>query len=69
MTIGAERPQCPEVLFQPNVIGKESEGIHKLAYESIKECDVDIPNIDARLTKEMTALALVSIKVKNVEPV
>merc|ERR1712190_215438 len=42
ITIGAERFRCPEVLFQPNLIGLESEGIHKLAYESIMKCDVDI---------------------------
>jgi len=29
ITIGAERFRCPEVLFAPNLIGKESEGIHK----------------------------------------
>jgi len=85
ITIGAERFRCPEVLFKPNLIGKESEGIHKLAYESIMKCDVDIrrdlytntvlsggttmfPNIDVRLTKEMTALAPASIKVKIVAP-
>jgi len=85
ITIGAERFRCPEVLFQPNLIGKESEGIHKLAYESIMKCDVDIrrdlytntvlsggttmfPGIDVRLTKEMTALAPASIKVKIVAP-
>merc|ERR1711971_1465809 len=42
ITIGAERFRCPEVLFKPSLIGKESEGIHKLAYESIMKCDVDI---------------------------
>jgi len=85
ITIGAERFRCPEVLFQPNLIGKESEGIHKLAYQSIMKCDVDIrrdlytntvlsggttmfPNIDTRLTTEMTALAPASIKVKIVAP-
>jgi len=85
ITIAAERFRCPEVLFKPNLIGKESEGIHKLAYESIMKCDVDIrrdlytntvlsggttmfPNIDVRLTKEMTALAPASIKVKIVAP-
>jgi len=85
ITVGAERFRCPEVLFKPTLIGKESEGIHKLAYESIMKCDVDIrrdlytntvlsggttmfPNIDVRLTKEMTALAPASIKVKIVAP-
>merc|ERR1712129_525431 len=85
ISIGAERFRCSEVLFKPNLIGKESEGIHKLAYESIMKCDVDIrrdlytntvlsggttmfPGIDVRLTKEMTALAPASIKVKIVAP-
>ena len=36
------RFRCPEVLFQPVLIGMESEGIHKLAYDSIMKCDVDI---------------------------
>ena len=31
-----------QVLFKPSFIGKEQEGIHKLAYESIMKCDVDI---------------------------
>merc|ERR1719410_2007773 len=31
ITVGAERFRCSEVLFKPNMIGKESEGIHKLA--------------------------------------
>jgi len=85
ITVGAERFRCPEVLFKPSLIGKEQQGIHKLAYESIMKCDVDIrrdlytntvlsggttmfPNIDVRLTKEMTSLAPASIKVKIVAP-
>jgi len=42
ITIGAERFRCPEVLFQPNLIGKEQGGIHQLTYDSIMKCDVDI---------------------------
>merc|ERR1719150_3659933 len=42
ITIGDERFRCAEVLFKPNMIGKESEGIHKLTYDSIMKCDVDI---------------------------
>merc|ERR1712207_65910 len=85
ITVGAERFRCSEVLFKPNLIGRESEGIDKLAYESIMKCDVDIrrelyantvlsggttmfPNINVRLTKEMTSLAPASIKVKIVAP-
>jgi len=42
ITLGAERFRCAEVMFKPNLIGKESGGIHKLTYESIMKCDVDI---------------------------
>merc|ERR1719411_141827 len=42
ITVGNERFRCAEVLFKPNLIGKESEGIHKLTYDSIMKCDVDI---------------------------
>merc|ERR1711879_1062583 len=42
MGVGDERFRCPEVLFQPNLIGLESAGIHKLTYDSIMKCDVDI---------------------------
>jgi len=42
ITVGSERFRCPEVLFQPNFIGKEQDGIHKLTYDSIQKCDIDI---------------------------
>ncbi|BAM81077.1 actin [Cyanidioschyzon merolae strain 10D] len=42
ITIGSERFRCPEVLFQPSLIGMEGEGIHNVAYQSIMKCDVDI---------------------------
>jgi len=42
ITVGAERFRCPEVLFQPSFIGKESPGIHKLTFNSIMKCDIDI---------------------------
>jgi len=42
ITIGNERFRCPEVLFLPSLIGKESEGIHKLTEKSILGCDIDI---------------------------
>jgi len=44
ITIGAERFKCPEILFQPNLFRMKQEGIHKLLFESIMECDVDIRN-------------------------
>ncbi len=42
ITIGAERFRAPEVLFKPNLIGLESEGIDALTYKSILKCDIDI---------------------------
>ena len=30
------------MLFKPNLIGKESDGVHKTTYDSIMKCDVDI---------------------------
>ena len=34
--------ECAEVLFKPHLIDLQSEGIHKMAYNSIFKCDVDI---------------------------
>ncbi|KAE8669849.1 Actin-1 [Hibiscus syriacus] len=83
ITIGAERFRCPEVLFQPSLIGMEAAGIHETTYNSIMKCDVDIrkdlygnivlsgattmfPGIADRMSKEITALAPSSMKIKVV---
>lgn len=42
ITIGSERFRCPEVLFQPSMMGSESAGIHETTFNSIMKCDVDI---------------------------
>jgi len=42
ISVGNERFRCPEVLFKPNMIGKEANGIHRTTYDSIMKCDVDI---------------------------
>ena len=42
LTVGSERFRCPELLFQPNLIGEECDGIHVLTSDSIKKCDVDL---------------------------
>ncbi|CEO98364.1 actin [Plasmodiophora brassicae] len=85
ITVGNERFRCPEVLFQPSLIGIEQEGIHQLTYQSIMKCDVDIrkdlygnivlsggttmfDGIADRISKEVTALAPSSIRVKVVAP-
>jgi len=42
ITIGNERFRCPEVLFQPSLIGMEADGVDKLLFKSINDCDVDV---------------------------
>jgi len=85
IVIGNERFRCPEVLFQPSMIGKEANGIHDCTFQTIMKCDVDIrkdlysnivlsggtsmfPGIADRITKEITALAPSTMKIKVVAP-
>jgi len=85
ITVGNERFRCPEVLFKPNLIGKENDGIHLTTFNSIQQCDIDIrkelyanivlsggttmfEGIDARMGKEVTALAPDTMTVKIVAP-
>jgi len=42
IVIGNERFRCPEVLFQPSLIGKEASGIHDCTFQTIMKCDIDI---------------------------
>ena len=42
ITVGNERFRCPEALFQPSLIGKESLGIHQQIYDTINSCDIDL---------------------------
>jgi actin len=42
ITIGSERFRCGEPLFQPNLLGLESLGIHQMTFKSIQACDIDI---------------------------
>ena len=37
-----ERIKCPEILFKPNIIGKEGDGIGKTCYDSVQKCNPDI---------------------------
>jgi len=85
IVIGNERFRCPEVLFQPGLIGKEASGVHDCTFQTIMKCDVDIrrdlyanivmsggttmfPGIAERMTKELTALAPSTMKIKVVAP-
>jgi len=42
ISIGKERFQCPEALFNPSMTGKEAAGIHKITFNSIMKADLDI---------------------------
>ncbi|OLP81009.1 actin [Symbiodinium microadriaticum] len=42
VSLQSERFRCPEVLFQPSLVGKEAMGIHDTTFRSIMTCDVDI---------------------------
>jgi len=42
INVGVARFKCPEALFQPNMLGKEAEGIHATTFKTIMACDVDI---------------------------
>ncbi|XP_077377925.1 actin, cytoplasmic-like isoform X2 [Festucalex cinctus] len=39
LEIGSELFRCPEPLFQPNHIGREFDGAHKMTFMSIVKCD------------------------------
>eukprot|EP00928_Gymnodinium_smaydae_P080419 TRINITY_DN64115_c0_g1_i1.p1 TRINITY_DN64115_c0_g1~~TRINITY_DN64115_c0_g1_i1.p1 ORF type:complete len:377 (-),score=49.03 TRINITY_DN64115_c0_g1_i1:78-1208(-) len=40
--VGSECFRCPEVLFKPDLVGKEISGIHDTIFQSIMRCDCDI---------------------------
>jgi len=41
ITVNTERYQCPEVLFDPSLLGKETQGFHSLLSKSIKRCSTE----------------------------
>ena len=40
--IGTAKYRAPEILFQPDLIGEESQGIHEVLSNSILKCDMDL---------------------------
>merc|ERR1712070_854924 len=42
IVVGNERFRCPEILFQPGLLGQEFSGVHEVTFNSIMKCDVDI---------------------------
>jgi len=85
VTVGSERFRCPEVLFRPELVGREALGIHDLIHTSIMKSDVDVrrhlfgnvvlsggtmmfPGVGERMTKELTALAPSTVRIKVIAP-
>lgn len=46
ITIGNERFRCPEVLFQPSLVGMEAAGIHETTFNSIMKCVLLVSTTD-----------------------
>jgi actin beta/gamma 1 len=42
ITLGNELFRCPELLFQPTLVGKDEGGIQDITFQSIMKCDADI---------------------------
>lgn len=40
--VANERFRCPEVLFNPSMLGMDIVGIHESIYNCVRKCDVDI---------------------------
>ena len=41
ISVGSERFQCSEVMFNPTLLGQQSPGIQTATYDSIMKCDID----------------------------
>merc|ERR1712070_1036289 len=78
ITIGNERFRCPEALFQPSFLGMEAAGIHDTTFQYIRKdlyANVVLSGgttmfqgVGERMTKELTALAPSTMKIKVVAP-
>jgi centractin len=40
--VGAERFQAPEILFSPEIMGQEYQGVHQMLVDSIQRTDLDL---------------------------
>lgn len=45
VTLGEERFQCPEALFQPSMLGLEMPGLAETTYNSIMKCALDVRKV------------------------
>ena len=81
ITINKERFSCPEPLFQPSLLGKESNSIP----DSVLKCNINVPKdryinivlsggntlfpgITERMEKEITILSPPTVKIKVIVP-
>jgi len=39
---GNQQIRCPEVMFQPSLLGKDFKGIHETSYQCVQQCDIDV---------------------------
>ena len=76
ITIGKERFQCPESLFQPTLIDMRPPAVHEIIYYSMKKYDEELlpscvlltggttmlPGFAERMKKELTALLAPSVE-------
>jgi len=42
VSFGNQQIKCPEVLFKPQLIGKDFPGMDKMVYNCIQACDIDV---------------------------
>lgn len=40
--LNSERFRCPEALFDPSLLGRETKGVHLQVHDSIMRCEIDI---------------------------
>lgn len=53
INLGIERFRCPEVLFQPNVVGVDQAGVDEMVGISIRRSAVDGDGVEERMTKSV----------------
>jgi actin-related protein len=42
ISISSERFRAPELLFNPSLINSEADGVHKVLFDTINQCDVEV---------------------------
>lgn len=42
ITFGNQQIRCPEIIFNPSVIGRDFPGVHVTSYNCVQKCDIDV---------------------------